>query len=65
NSSSKPAELSARASAAQQHHHELDAAAQPQHPRARLHHRLRSGQPVRRDRESGQQAALLLHRELG
>lgn len=64
-SGSGPAQLAARPAAAQQHHHVLDAAAQPQHPGPRLHHRLRRGKPLRRDGPSGQQAEILLHREPG
>ncbi len=62
--SPRPAKLSARQAAAQQHHHVLDSAPQPKHPSSRLHHRLRCGKSLRWDSAGGQQAEILFHRKL-
>lgn len=54
-----PAQLAARPPAGQQHRGELDAAGEPGHRGARLHHQLRHREPPRSDHQSGLQAALL------
>lgn len=58
-----PAQLAPRALPGQQHRGELDAAGEPGHRGAWLHHRVWHRQSSRSDHQGGLQAALLHHRE--